>query len=124
MEGNPMKKMLVLVLGAMLAIAATASAQSEKCTADIQTCLNNWASVRHAAWVGLDYDRSEPNVLKVKSVTPMSPAAAAGFQPGDIITAVNGADINDKVALKKARGEWVAFQAVTYTVRRDTESRC
>ena len=114
-----MKKLSVLMSAALLLIAVSAFAGSgEKCTYSTQACLNHWAGMKDAGWAGLEYDKSVPGVVKVKAVTPDSPAATAGFQAGDIITAINGASMSDKAAIKKAKGSWKAGQSVNYTVKR------
>jgi S1-C subfamily serine protease len=114
-----MKTRIVLLSAALLALAVPAFAGSgEKCSASAQACLNHWAGGKDAGWVGLEYDKSVEGVVKVKAVTPDSPAATAGFQPGDVLLALNGAKMSDKAALKKAKGSWKSGQAVTYTVQR------
>lgn len=109
---------LVLTAALLLAASSALAGSGEKCTYDTQSCLNHWAAKKDAGWAGLDYDKSVPGVVKVKAVTPDSPAAAAGFQPGDVIVAMNGAKMADKEALKKAKGSWKAGQSVNYTIQR------
>jgi len=114
-----MKTRMVLLSAALLALAVPALAGSgEKCSASAQACLNHWAGGKDAGWVGLEYDKSVEGVVKVKAVTADSPAAAAGFQAGDVLMAINGVKMADKAALKKAKGSWKAGQAVAYTVQR------
>jgi S1-C subfamily serine protease len=114
-----MKTLNVVLAAALLLVASPVLAGSgEKCTYDTQSCLNHWAAKKDAGWAGLEYDKSVPGVIKVKAVTAGSPAAAAGFQPGDVLVALNGAAMSDKAALKKAKGSWKAGQSVTYTVQR------
>jgi predicted metalloprotease with PDZ domain len=114
-----MKKRSVLLTAAFMMLAVSAFAGSgEKCSYDTQTCLNHWAGKKDAGWVGLEYDKSTEGVIKVKAVTAGSPAATAGFQPGDVILALNGVKMSDKAGLKKAKGSWKVGQAVQYTVQR------
>ncbi len=114
-----MKTRSLLLSAALLMVAVPGFAGSgEKCSADAQTCLNHWAGSKDKGWVGLEYDKSTEGVVSVKSVTPDSPAAAAGFKAGDILVAMNGAKMADKEAMKKAKGSWKAGQSVTYTVQR------
>ncbi len=114
-----MKKHCVLLSAAFLLIAAPVIAGSgEKCSSDIQTCLNHWAAKKDMGWVGLEYDKTQEGTIKVKAVTPDSPAAAAGFMAGDVLVAMNGAKMSDKEAMKKAKGDWKVGQAVSYTVQR------
>ena len=114
-----MKTRIVLLSAALLVLAAPLFAGSgEKCTYGTQACLNHWASSKDMGWTGLDLDKSVEGVIKVKSVMPESPAATAGFQPGDVLLTLNGVKMSDKVAMKKAKGAWKAGQSVTYTVDR------
>lgn len=114
-----MKTKLVLSAMAMLIVAVPAMAGGDKCTAaNAQVCLSYWAAEKNHAWTGLDLDKSVPGVFKVKATMPNSPAATAGFEVGDELVALNGASMADKDAVKKAKGEWKAGQAVTYTIKR------
>lgn len=114
-----MKTRIVLLSAALVMLAVPVFAGSgEKCTASTQVCLNHWASGKDAGWTGLELDKSEEGIVKVKSVTPDSPAATAGFQIGDVLVAINGAKMSDKAELKKAKGSWKAGQSVTYSVQR------
>jgi len=114
-----MKTRIVLLSAALVMLAAPVFAGSgEKCTYGTQACLNHWAGNKDMGWTGLELDKSDPAAIKVKAITPDSPAAAAGFQVGDIVTALNGVKMSDKAALKKAKGTWKAGQSVTYTVQR------
>lgn len=81
--------------------------------------------------VGMRYTRSDAG-LTVTSVVPESPASAAGLQPGDLITAIDGVPAGNldqsaaSKALKGPRGSHVvlqveraAGQATSMTVARD-----
>lgn len=114
-----MKTRIVLLSAALVMLAVPVFAGSgEKCTASTQVCLNHWASGKDMGWTGLELDKSEAGIVKVKAVTPDSPAAAAGFQIGDVLVALNSVKMSDKAALKKAKGSWKAGQSVTYSVQR------
>jgi predicted metalloprotease with PDZ domain len=113
-----MKTRTILLSAALLMVAVPAFAGGEKCAADAQACLNHWSGNKAGGWLGADMDKSTPGVYKVKGVTAESPAAAAGFKVGDVLVAINGANLSDKEAVKKAKGSWKAGQAVTYTVQR------
>ena len=105
---------LVLVASVVPAFAA-----EDRCTEpDIQTCMNHIAAKRTQGWLGLDFDRSDPNTIKVDAVTPYSPASKAGFKPGDVLLTLNGASFQDDVALAKAKGDWKPGQVVTFVVQR------
>lgn len=114
-----MKKVAWLMALVMLVVAVPAFAGGDKCTAaDAQACLSHWSASKDKGWLGLEYDKTDATAIKVKAITPGSPAAKAGFEVGDVLMALNGASFADKDAMKKAKGEWKAGQAVTYTVKR------
>jgi S1-C subfamily serine protease len=112
-----MKKLTLAMALLVLAVPAFAGG-GEKCSADLQTCLNHHAAMKDKGWTGLELDKSDPAAIKVKAVTAGSPAAKAGFLVGDVLVAMNGVSMTDKEAMKKAKGEWKVGQAVTYTVKR------
>ena len=112
----------LLALFAVLTVALAAPALAgggAKCeAADAQACLNHISGMKAKGWTGLDLDKSDLTAIKVKAITPGSPAAKAGFAIGDVVVAINGASLTDKEALTKAKGDWAVGQAVTYTVKR------
>ncbi len=55
----------------------------------------------------------------VSMVTEGSPAAAAGFKPGDVVLKANGADIKDNRALARFVAELTVGQTATFEVWRD-----
>jgi len=59
----------------------------------------------------------------VEKVVPNSPAAAAGLQPGDVITKLDGKAIADPTALQEAVRKAGAGKEVTITVARGKESK-
>ena len=107
---------------ALAAVLATSAYAGEKCTYDTQTCLNHMAgSAGTKGWLGIDKEKSADGV-KVKSVTPGSPAAAAGFQVGDMLTAINGMTIGSD-ALKSSYAQINKAGATNkYTVQRGGKS--
>lgn len=114
-----MRKM-VLLAGAMLIVAlpAMAGSEGEKCSADLQTCMAHWSQIQNKGWSGLKTDMAEGGAVSVKAVQSGSPAAAAGFQVGDVILTLNGVSFADKEAIKKAKGDWKIGQRVSYTIKR------
>ncbi len=59
----------------------------------------------------------------VDEVTTDSPAATAGLQEGDVITAVNGAEVSDGVALIVKIRSFEPGETITLKARRDGQSR-
>ncbi len=116
-----MKKWTCLVLVVALALPVVAIAGSgEKCSSkDAQACLNHMSTTRDRGWTGFRYEANEKGDFVVKSVEQGSPAATAGVQVGDVVVAMNGVKLSDKVAVKKAKGEWKLGSQVTYTVMRN-----
>lgn len=91
-----------------------------KCDMPVQACLDELASdVKGRGWVGIEMDKSE-GPLKIVTVVPESPAAAAGLQAGDVLVSVNGAryDSATPEELKKATTPWKSGTVVTYQVQR------
>jgi S1-C subfamily serine protease len=76
-------------------------------------------------WLGLETEKNAAGAYAVKAVTPGSPAAAAGFQPGDVLVAFNGVAMDgaNKEAMKKAKAGSAPGKQVTYTVRRGGAER-
>jgi len=99
-------------------VAAPVWAGGEKCASSTQVCLNDMSKKKAMGWLGMEYDKSNPEAISVKAVTPGSPAEAAGFMAGDVLVALNGAKFSDKEGMKKAKGTWAPGQSVTYTVKR------
>lgn len=104
------------------ALVAASAYAGEKCTYDTQTCLNHMVgSAATKAWLGIEKEKTEGGV-KVIGVTPGSPAAKAGFQVGDMLTAINGMSMGSD-ALKNS---YVQINKVgstnKYTVQRAGKS--
>jgi serine protease Do len=61
---------------------------------------------------------SEPKGAIVASVVPNGPAAKAGFQPGDVVLAVNGKSVEDNRDLTRRVAALPAGASATFTVNR------
>ena len=118
-----MKKALsVIGLAVMIGVVSVAMAgDKQPCTADTQECLNKMmAKIQAKGWLGVETEQLENGRWQVTSVYPDSPAAAAGFTPGDVLVSMNGIDLSDdnKDALKKAKHSLGPGSDVTYVVKR------
>jgi len=69
------------------------------------------------------FGMSKPNGALVSSVDPGGPAAKAGLQPGDVITAVNGTPVADSTDLPAQVAGLAPGSAATVTVWRDKASK-
>jgi serine protease Do len=75
----------------------------------IKDDLLNFGEVR-AVWIGLrgrtinsgNGEQARPRGFRVRSVTPESPAARAGIQPGDLVVSVDGTPIDSQEAWETA----------------------
>jgi serine protease Do len=69
------------------------------------------------------FGMSKPNGALVSSVDPGGPAAKAGLQPGDVITAVNGSPVADSTDLPAEVASLAPGSSATITVWRDKASK-
>ncbi len=114
------QKISCWVMLVLAAFVVPAFASEDRCSEpDIQTCLNHMAAKRTQGWLGLDFDRSDPTIVKVEAVTPLSPASRAGFRPGDVLLTLNNASMQDEEALAKAKGDWLPGQHVVFLIQRN-----
>lgn len=103
-----MKQVRHLMIAAMIcAVAFAAFAGEEKCKGEAKDCVKKMeAKIAAKGWLGVETAKVDHGYFKVKKVYEGSPAEAAGFQPGDVLLAINGAKYGDKEgkkALKKAK---------------------
>ena len=71
----------LLLAGAVYAVAASLSGSSSTTSA---------ATIGSHAWLGIDVANTQQGGVMVVDVFPGSPAQAAGMEPGDVITRLNG----------------------------------
>jgi C-terminal processing protease CtpA/Prc len=117
-----------IVIAATLGAVARAGEAAKRCTAPVQECLDHMSTVlKSSGWVGIEfeYGTGPDGGYEVTRVLPESPAAKAGLQPGDTLTALNGVRLvkSNDAALAKVRKEWKPGQSVTYTVKRQGRDR-
>lgn len=118
-----MRKVLVVIgVAVMIGVMSVAVAgDKHPCTAGTQECLDKMvAKFQAKGWLGVETEQLETGRWQVTSVYPDSPAAVAGFMPGDVLVAMNGIEISDenKDALKKAKHGLGPGSDVTYVVKR------
>jgi C-terminal processing protease CtpA/Prc len=84
---------------------------------------------QQTGWLGIEKEKGEDGSVVITAVVPNSPAAAAGFQVGDALVAINGVALADmkgdkakeqqlKEKQKKAKLAMVPGAQVNYTVAR------
>jgi membrane-associated protease RseP (regulator of RpoE activity) len=108
---------LALAAGSVAAIAASDGPEraGQRATAQEQTPDEN-----AGPWLGvLARPSDEPAGLAVRHVVPESPAADAGLERGDVITAIDGQAVTEFEALRDAVGDKVVGDKVTLTVVKD-----
>jgi PDZ domain len=71
----------LLIVGAAIAVTSAVGGSSGQTTV---------AATGSRAWLGIDVTRSPYGGVMVVDVFPGSPAQAAGMEPGDVITRING----------------------------------
>jgi len=115
-----MRKLAVILIA--LTLAATAVAGGEKPTATPEEYeAKIRAKLQQVGWLGVEMDRDAQDRTVITAVVPSSPAAAAGFQPGDVLLVMNGVPLTgaDKEAMKKAKASMKPGAKSEYTVLRN-----
>ncbi|HEV2854466.1 MAG TPA: PDZ domain-containing protein [Thermoanaerobaculia bacterium] len=113
----------LLALALTLVLSSAAFAGGAKCAHDAKVAAHDSKKAELAAkgWMGFKTEKDASGAYRVASVTPGSPAAQAGFRPGDVLVAYNGVALTDanKEAVKKAKAGCSVGTKVAYTIRRD-----
>jgi predicted metalloprotease with PDZ domain len=120
------RKISLLALALILALASAALAGGEKCAHEAMAAHNaKKAELAAKGWLGLKTEKNAEGAYQVTSVAPGSPAAQAGFRTGDVLVAFNGIALTEanKPAVKKAKHSLGIGKQVSYTVRRDGAER-
>lgn len=110
---------LTVLFGASLVFAGGGAACTEQHTqADYTKMAEKMAAY---GYLGVEKEKNPAGAgYVVKSVAAGSPAATAGFRPGDVLVAMNGVRLaeENKDALYKVKSTLGPGKAVTYTVTR------
>ncbi|HLH64222.1 MAG TPA: trypsin-like peptidase domain-containing protein [Solirubrobacteraceae bacterium] len=77
--------------------------------------------VQHA-YVGVELDNTLAGGARIHSVSPGTPATAAGLEPGDLITAVDGTPVTSTDSFIETIDNYNPGQTVTLTVRRSGQT--
>ena len=125
------KTLFWLIAAAMTAsVVASVFAGGPPCDMPTDECIKKLhAKYQHAGWLGIEKEKGENGSVVITAVVPNSPAAAAGFQTGDVLVAINGVALADKPGEKAKEEEkkqqekkmklaMVPGAQVTYTVAR------
>ncbi len=91
------------------------------CTMPAGDCVKALSQkLANAGWLGIEADKNEKGLAVVKTVSADSPAATAGFQPGDVLLAINGVELGEanKEALMKVKKSLGPGSDASYTVLR------
>ena len=87
--GTPRQRRLALAsLAAILLLAGAAYAVADSLSGSSAT--TSQAAIGSRAWLGINVETSAQGGVMVVDVFPGSPAQAAGMEPGDVITRLNG----------------------------------
>lgn len=116
-----MKKFAVLLVVVLLAAAPAMAGDKAKCDGDPNDCAKKMKTkLSQKAWLGISYETDEHGRWVVSSVEPESPAQKAGFEKGDVVLAVNGADFSKekKAELKAVYAKLTPGSEATYVVKR------
>ena len=121
MNGRTIISAFILALGCILASPTLAS--DYKCKATTQECLDAMvAHYREKGWIGVSLERDEHSrQMVITSVVPEGPAARAGLEVGDRMTAMNGVTFepeNEK-KLAEVRKSFKPGKTFTFTILRD-----
>lgn len=104
-----MRKIVAMAIVSLLVVTATFAGDKMKCEGTTEECVQKLAAeLQNRGWLGVEFDKSETGAMAVKAVVAGSPAAAAGFEVGDVLVAIGD------VAISTENSEAVsaAFQAM------------
>ena len=127
-----MRKALFWLLTSAIVASVVASvfAGGHPCEMSTDECIKKLhQKYQQTGWLGIEKEKGDDGTVVITAVVPNSPAAAAGFQVGDALVAINGVALGDlkstkateeqqKQQQKKMKLAMVPGSQVTYTVAR------
>jgi S1-C subfamily serine protease len=123
-----MKRAIALLIPALMLAVAPATAgddgtekKKKKCAAEVTECIRQMASeLKKRGWIGIEWQDTEGRP-RITHVVAGSPAATAGVQVGDVVTAFNGVpgDSKDEVLWAEMKRSLVPGKVATLAVTRD-----
>ena len=109
---------VVVLLGA---VSVAMAGDKHACKASTQECLNKMvAKYQQKGWLGVETEKADNGRWAISKVYPDSPAAKAGFKPGDVFISMNGVEMTkeNKEALSKVKHAIGPGSDVNYVVKR------
>jgi len=108
------RSILLLAIGASLALTSPARAKEPKCPLELSVCLAQFELMKERPWLGVTLEAdSVAGGPVVRSLSPGSPAKKGGLGVGDVIESIDGHDPGDwfagKAGWKTSGTERIAF---------------
>jgi C-terminal processing protease CtpA/Prc len=116
-----MKKMFAILVVMLIVAMPAVAGEKGKCSGSGEDCYKKMkAKYGEKAWLGIEYDTDEHGRWVVAKVYKGSPAQKAGFEAGDVLLAVNGAEYSkeNKKELKAVFAKIEPGSEVKYIVKR------
>ena len=116
-----MKKMFAILAVVLIVAMPAMAGEKGKCAGSGEDCMKKMkAKYGEKAWLGIEYDTDDHGRWVVAEVYKGSPAEKAGFEAGDVLLAVNGAEYSkeNKEELKAVFAKIEPGTHVQYVVKR------
>jgi len=116
-----MRKMFAILVVMLIVVMPAMAGEKGKCAGSGEDCMKKMkAKYGEKAWLGIEYDTDEHGRWVVAEVYKGSPAEKAGFEAGDVLVAINGAEYSkeNKKELKAVFAKIEPGSQVQYVVKR------
>ena len=116
-----MKKMFAILVVMLIVAMPAMAGEKGKCAGSGEDCMKKMkAKYGEKAWLGIEYDTDDHGRWVVAEVYKGSPAQKAGFESGDVLLAINGAEYSkeNKKELKAVFSKIEPGSQVQYVVKR------